>query len=213
MSGRFDVFHSLDPEKQKRIIDAALDEFAVKGFKRASTNAIAENAQIGKGMLFYYFGNKEELFDFLCQYAIAFAKDKYLRTHELDTNDFLLRYQRLTEIKRKTIAEHPKFAAFFESFYQDWSAESLEKYMAETTEIRSRIIAELTDGIDYSLFRDDMDGEHIVKYITWLFDSYSQEVTDRFRSGELTVDSEDVITAEWTRYDSFIKDLRKLFYK
>ncbi|MDR2043627.1 MAG: TetR/AcrR family transcriptional regulator [Clostridium sp.] len=74
MSGRFDVFHSLEPEKQKRILDAALREFADKGFKRASTNA----ARIGKGMLFYYFGSKEELFDFLCEYTMEFARNTYL---------------------------------------------------------------------------------------------------------------------------------------
>ncbi|MGC4018669.1 MAG: TetR/AcrR family transcriptional regulator [Muricomes sp.] len=69
----FDAFHALEEEKQTRIINAALVEFSVKGYKRASTNVIAEKAQIGKGMLFYYFGSKEELFHFLCEYTIEFA--------------------------------------------------------------------------------------------------------------------------------------------
>jgi len=52
-----------DPEKtKKRILDAALAEFAAKGFAGARVDAIARHASINKRMLYHYFGDKEGLF-------------------------------------------------------------------------------------------------------------------------------------------------------
>lgn len=47
---------------QGRILDAALAEFAAKGFAGARVDAIARRARINKAMLYHYFGSKEALF-------------------------------------------------------------------------------------------------------------------------------------------------------
>lgn len=49
-------------ERRARILKAALREFVTRGFEAASTNAIAEDAKVAKGLIFHYFGSKEELF-------------------------------------------------------------------------------------------------------------------------------------------------------
>jgi AcrR family transcriptional regulator len=52
-----------DPKRTKlRILEAALEEFAAKGFAGARVDAIARSAAINKRMLYHYFGGKEELF-------------------------------------------------------------------------------------------------------------------------------------------------------
>jgi TetR/AcrR family transcriptional regulator len=52
-----------DPERtQERILDAALGEFAAKGFAGARVDEIARVATVNKRMLYHYFGNKHELF-------------------------------------------------------------------------------------------------------------------------------------------------------
>lgn len=52
-----------NPERtQQRILDAALSEFAAKGFAGARVDAIARRARINKRMLYHYFGDKEGLF-------------------------------------------------------------------------------------------------------------------------------------------------------
>lgn len=213
MGGRFDVFHSLDREKQQRIIKAALVEFAAKGFKRASTNAIAENAQIGKGMLFYYFGSKDELFDFLCEYTIEFARTEYITRYSTDSGDFLERYKILTEVKRKSMAEFPEVIGFFESFYHDEKAPYFEKFAKETAEIRQLVYSKIYDGIDYSLFRNDLDGKTVVKYLKWLLNGYEADVTERFKRGELNTEDDSVLAAEWAKFYMFTDDLRHIFYK
>jgi AcrR family transcriptional regulator len=50
------------PDRRARIVDAAIDEFAARGFEAASTNAIAESAGVAKGLVYHYFGDKEALF-------------------------------------------------------------------------------------------------------------------------------------------------------
>jgi AcrR family transcriptional regulator len=212
-ASHFDAFHALEPEKQKRVIDAALVEFAEKGFKRASTNAIAEKAQVGKGMLFYYFGSKLELFEFLCEYTIEFAKTRYLSEFRFETGDFLERYRKLTEIKRRALAEYTLPAAFFESFYKEGGGEYSPKYASEANALRAQLLDEVYSGLDYSLFRGDIDGRAAVKYIKWLFDAYQREVNERYNRGEFSISDEAALAEEWTRFDTFCGDLRKLFYK
>lgn len=58
-------FQQLDPEKAKRIIDAAVSEFAEKGYEAANTNQIAKAAGISVGSLFQYFKTKENLFRYV----------------------------------------------------------------------------------------------------------------------------------------------------
>lgn len=55
-------FLELDKLKQDRIINAAMKEFALKGYKNASTNEIVKEAGISKGLLFHYFTNKKAYF-------------------------------------------------------------------------------------------------------------------------------------------------------
>lgn len=213
MSGGFDAFHSLDEEKQQRIIRAALVEFAVKGFKRASTNAIAENAKIGKGMLFYYFGSKEELFDFLCEYTIEFMRTKYVNLYESNTGDFIERYKVLTEVKRKVMSEFPEIISFFESFYHEENAPYFDKFSKDIIEIRKLIYGKIYDNIDYSLFRYDLDGKAVVNYLKWLFQGYEADITERFKRGEVSVSDETALASEWSKFYAFTDNLRQIFYK
>lgn len=52
-----------NPEQsRRRILRAALTEFALNGFAGARVDAIARRARINKRMLYHYFGDKEVLF-------------------------------------------------------------------------------------------------------------------------------------------------------
>jgi len=210
---KFDLFYSLEHEKQQHIIDAAMAEFAGKGFRHASTNAIVENAGISKGMLFYYFGSKEELFDFLCEYTLEFGKVEYLQKFAREkTGDFLERCKLLSEIKHGIMTGFPATMKFLESLSSPANEEHFAKYQREAQEMREGVRKNLYDDIDYSLFRDDIDPQNIVSYIKWLMDSYEADVTMRVRSKSLEYNSKD-LAEEWERFYAFTGDLRKIFYK
>ena len=62
---------STDPQARQathnRILHAAAGEFARLGFEQANINVIAEQAGLGKGTIYLYFTNKEELFRVMLQ--------------------------------------------------------------------------------------------------------------------------------------------------
>ncbi len=62
-SGQFNKAACRNPQRsQERILEAALKEFAAKGFAGARVDAIARRARINKRMLYHYFRDKEGLF-------------------------------------------------------------------------------------------------------------------------------------------------------
>jgi AcrR family transcriptional regulator len=61
-----------DPERtRQRILDAALREFALRGFAGARVDAIASRAGVNKRMLYHYFEDKEGLFRAVLRHKIA----------------------------------------------------------------------------------------------------------------------------------------------
>ncbi|MFD2617898.1 TetR/AcrR family transcriptional regulator [Terrilactibacillus laevilacticus] len=59
--------------KEKSILEAAIHEFAEKGFEQASTNHIAKMAHTSKGLIFHYYESKEKLYEACIHYAIDFT--------------------------------------------------------------------------------------------------------------------------------------------
>ncbi|RLA81623.1 MAG: TetR/AcrR family transcriptional regulator [Deltaproteobacteria bacterium] len=73
------TFFNLPEEKREKIIKAALEEFASKGWKGASVNSIVARAGIAKGSLYQYFRDKRSLFLFLFDKAVGVAKETLKR--------------------------------------------------------------------------------------------------------------------------------------
>lgn len=69
-------------EKKDQIVGAALRVFARKGFAKATINDIAAAAGIGKGTVYEYFSNKEEIVDQSFKF--------FVRHLEVDFRDVLL---------------------------------------------------------------------------------------------------------------------------
>lgn len=57
-----EAFSRLSDEKRKKILDAAIEEFAEHGFDSANINTIAQNSGISVGSMYKYFNNKEDLY-------------------------------------------------------------------------------------------------------------------------------------------------------
>ncbi|HPE66716.1 MAG TPA: TetR/AcrR family transcriptional regulator [Synergistales bacterium] len=52
----------LDEEKRRNLMDAAIEEIAANGIEGASYNRIIERSGLSKGVVYYYFENKESLY-------------------------------------------------------------------------------------------------------------------------------------------------------
>lgn len=83
------TFRQLDRRKQNRIFSAALTEFAERGYRGASINAIVEKVGMAKGSIFNYFSHKEGLFLFVFQRALEKVKEHLRRVQETTAGDDL----------------------------------------------------------------------------------------------------------------------------
>ncbi len=71
-----------DPEKRQAILDQAIQVFAEFGFRGTDVQVIADRAGVGKGTVYRYFHNKEELF-----WATTFEVMQNLRRHIFEAMD------------------------------------------------------------------------------------------------------------------------------
>jgi TetR/AcrR family transcriptional regulator len=51
----------MENKKKERILDAAFERFKHFGFLKTTVDEIAKQAQVGKGTIYSYFSNKEEI--------------------------------------------------------------------------------------------------------------------------------------------------------
>src|SRR5690606_28649610 len=109
-------FLKLPSEKQQRILHAALAEFARQGYEKASTNRIVKEAGIGKGMLFYYFKSKRDLYDYLTEYSLDFMVEKYFHRVDTSETDFIERFKQASKVKLEAQMENKNVFDFLGTF-------------------------------------------------------------------------------------------------
>jgi TetR/AcrR family transcriptional regulator len=80
------TFLNLPEEKKARILEAAIHEFADKGFDGASINSMVGRLGISKGSIFQYFNNKTSLFYYIFDFAIGLVKRTLVQVKE-DTKE------------------------------------------------------------------------------------------------------------------------------
>ena len=67
-----DKFFDLKKEKQDNMINGAMQVFACKGYKNASTDDMVKVAGVSKGLWFHYFVNKMGLYSFVSDYCVKY---------------------------------------------------------------------------------------------------------------------------------------------
>ena len=98
-----------DPEQtRQRILEAAKGEFARVGLGGARVDRIAQKAGANKRMLYYYFGNKEDLFLAVLEHAYEHIRtaEKGLRLEEVEPAEAI---RRLVTFTWNYYLEHPEF--------------------------------------------------------------------------------------------------------
>ncbi len=80
------TFRKLSPQEQTKIIAAALNEFADKGYQGASINTIVQTIGIAKGSIYQYFGDKNGLFLYVFSTSMELVKDYLRDIRELTIN-------------------------------------------------------------------------------------------------------------------------------
>jgi AcrR family transcriptional regulator len=99
---------------QERILKAATEEFARHGLGGARVDRIAARAGANKRMLYYYYGNKEDLFLAVLEARYAHIRRAELGLHLLDL-DPLRGMRRMVEFTWDYYLKHPEFLTLLNS--------------------------------------------------------------------------------------------------
>ncbi|MCQ4671989.1 TetR/AcrR family transcriptional regulator [Lactonifactor longoviformis] len=165
----------LPEEKKVQIMNAAFEVFGNNEYKRASTDLIAARAGISKGLLFYYFKSKKELYLYLLSYAIEEFRPQILDEKFYAITDFFELLAYTTRKKAELLHKFPYIMEFsvraFYSCKEDVSQE-MNSMMNDQIE---RMFTEYFKNIDLSKFKEDADPNRILHMLIWMADGYMHQ--------------------------------------
>lgn len=200
----------LDTKRKQAILNAALKEFAVKGFDAASTNTIAREAGISKALMFHYVGSKQELFLFVYDYFYALLDKEYHMLIRYDERDIFDRLYQVYILQMKLLKQYPwifelnKLSALTK-------CEELNKEIKlrnETSE--TKCYPMIFESFDTTKFRTEIDIEKSKQIIYWSFTGFAHQMLDRIRNS--TYEQLDTWKIEEALID-LCTQLKLLFYK
>lgn len=169
-------FRNLESDKKQRILEAAIDEFAVHGFRQASMNRMVQKLAIAKGSLFQYFVNKEGLFRVIFDHAVELVR-RSLRQVKQETagHDFFERIRQSLLAGIGFIQRHPKiYRIYLKMIFQEdfpLRIEFLQQVHLFSSEyLRPQVEKGIADGD----LRSDLNIDMTVFFLDALMDRFLQ---------------------------------------
>ena len=118
------TFLNLDSNKQKKLLDAAMNEFSRVSYTDASINQIIQNAGISRGSFYTYFIDKDDLFSYLLDLnkkrVFDLTKKVFVSCEGDVRTSFLMLYDVFTkEIEEHMLARFLKNIFIYFNFYRE----------------------------------------------------------------------------------------------
>lgn len=108
------TFSHLPADKQERVLDAALTEFADQGYHQASLNRLVARAGIAKGSLYQYFPNKEGIFRYIFQIALKSVRQTLVEVKETTQEEnFFIRLEKSLLAGVRFLKRHPRIYSLY----------------------------------------------------------------------------------------------------
>ena len=200
-----DAFEKLPQQRREYIINACLEVFARRDYKHASTDDMAARAGISKGLLFYYFRNKQELYVWLFGWAVELVRARMWELSAFEEEDFFDMLCRATRIKGEIMKDHPGLYDFLiQAYYETDPAVSARLGSVRSAGIAGSM-AELRRRLPVHKLREGVDGELALKLLLWSAEGYMKLCRERDELREL-----DAIVGDYT---AAMELLRRALYK
>lgn len=171
-----ETFRNLESDKQQRILDTAIDEFASHGFRQASLNRLVQRVGIAKGSIFQYFGTKERLFGVIFDHAVNLVR-LTLRQVKQETagQDFFQRIRESLLAGIRFIERHPRiYRIYLKMIFQEdfpLRAEFLQQvHLFSADYLKPHVEAGIANGD----LRPDLDVDMTVFFLDAIMDRFLQ---------------------------------------
>ncbi|MCS7232651.1 MAG: TetR/AcrR family transcriptional regulator [Synergistetes bacterium] len=155
---------------REKILNAALECFAQKGFKETTVDEIAKRAKVSKGNIYWHFKSKFEIFREL-------IKEEVKKIHQLieeegdDSLSLKELWRRKTEKAFALIGKLEKqLKVFYEILFSAWKTEEAKNFFLEIEEENINKHRRILEGElkVRNLHLSETDLEHISKLLTLL---------------------------------------------
>ena len=203
--GLNEKFFALPQEKRQAITNAALEVFAKNDYRHASTDDIAAKAGISKGLLFYYFRNKESLYLYLYEHAMELVRSQVLMTDLSGVTDFFELMHLGAQTKLELMHLSPYLLDFSVRMFYSQNEAVSGAVQQRLSQDMSGIFSTYFKNVDFSKFRGEVDPQQLLQMLTWMTDGYLRE---KQRAGQ------PILIEEVMRdYRSWETMFRKIAYK
>lgn len=160
------TYFNLSDVKQKRILDAAIDEFASVTFETAKLSVIIKKADIPRGSFYQYFEDKKDLYKYVLGKA-GEAKMTYMAglLENEEGKPFLILFKELYFAGMKFAAENPKFVDISRNLLSS-KGDIFKELMEQNIKIGLSIYMNMIDiDKEKGFLRKDIDTETFAKMI------------------------------------------------
>lgn len=199
----------LESKRRDAILNAALKEFATKGFDEASTNVIAKESGISKGLMFHYVNSKKDLFLFLYDYCTDMINKEYFDLMNFNEKDIFERLRQSYLLQLELLQKHPWIFEF--NKITATKSDEINKELEERLKGKQSLCYETMFGlIDESKFREGLDIERCKQFIFWANIGFTNQILEDIRNSEINELDYDKIIA---KLDGYLDELRNIFYK
>jgi TetR/AcrR family transcriptional regulator len=202
----------LDNEETSRdkIIRGAIKVFANNGYEKASTTLVAKEAGISKGLIFHYFGSKDDLYAKTYKEAVRLLVSQMTEQIDYHEPDLLRRLRKTVEMKLRLMKRYPDILTFIGEAYLNPPAvhkDKLDKINAHEVE---KAFASFYDGIDYTGFKAGVDIRLAVETINFTLEKWAEQYyREHLAEIRQTLDFSDAMA----RLDQYLAFFRMNFYK
>ena len=179
-------YYVLPVSKQQAILNAGFHVFSQNTYRKSSMREIAENADISKSLLFYYFQNKKELYLFLFDNCCRMTVEEMTRCHAYEQNDLFLSMDHGMQAKLNLLRNYPDIGIFaIRAFYEKDPEVSADIQACFAQYLNTHAAAKLQQ-LDPDSFIRNIDLNMMYKEMYWASEGCLWEYIQR---GEMDIDA------------------------
>jgi TetR/AcrR family transcriptional regulator len=188
---------------RQRILEAALVEFATRGYEAASTNAIAAAAGVAKGLVFHHFGSKEQLFAALFDVEVQRFIDGVFAALDTRSEDLFERLHQVSMRKIELAQQHPRTAEFLVVAITEAPPALRPTLALRQAELMRAAWPRLLEGLDASRLRPGLTLADAVETLGLMAEGVEKQVSALLKARALTMPE---VTARVWRHFERLRD-------
>ena len=185
-------FKKLEEKKKQLILDVASHEFAEHGFEKASYNAIIEKCGLSKGVMYYYFDDKRDLFNTILadanqSYLECMGEWKSCKTKDQFWNQVKLSFDKTMEF----FSQDPRAARLVTMSMN--SPDVLTETYKQLEESSSNWFVEvLSEGQDIKAVRSDIPMDYLIHLVFAIGKASDQWMLSRWEDADESSIAKDI---------------------